>query len=163
MGLDIVAYEKITLAPDATESDYDYGLNSLQTFYVEDDRPQSAGIISGAFYEVSGREHSFRAGSYSGYNSWRNKLSVFALGISAPNVWKKARQGDNELVGKPFVELIDFSDCGGTLGPAACAKLAKDFEGHLEEAEARFSGMANYRDFMKAFQLASSGGCVRFC
>ncbi len=43
--------------------------------------------------------------------------------VSAQEFWLNS----NSYLGKPFYELIDFSDCEGVLGPQACYKLSKDF------------------------------------
>jgi len=72
----------------------------------------------------------------------------------------------------PFVELINFSDCEGEIGPIVAAKLAKDFAEHQEKART-YVPLHNdpdepdwwfnlYKDWRKAFEMASDGGSVCF-
>jgi hypothetical protein len=77
-----------------------------------------------------------------------------------------------EFKGNPFMELIAFSDCGGTIGPASSAKLAKDFTDHreavLEKARSELGGDLSawfcdrYDDWQRAFATAAQGGFVMF-
>jgi hypothetical protein len=114
----------------------------------------------------------FRAGSYSGYNWWRNELSLFALDEEASNVWVEPRS----FRGKAFWELIDFTDCGGRIGTTVAAKLAADFTAHakraarhaptIEMAENPDAGtywLETYRDFATALKLAARDGALTFC
>ena len=121
------------------------------------------------------RRFEFRAGSYSYYNWWRDELSRFALGAGAEEVWRNPRT----YRGRPFVELIDFTDCDGRLGTNVCAQLAAHFTIHAARAR-RYAAtvthpeapgdpdvgagwLANYRDFARACRLAARGGALRFC
>jgi hypothetical protein len=92
-------------------------------------------------------EFSFSAGSYSGYNFWRDCLDEL--------------RGDTT----DFDELIHFSDCEGVIGPVVAKKLYEDFEFHEERSflsqESFF--ISRYQDFMKAFKIASNKGAVEFC
>lgn len=63
----------------------------------------------------------------------------------------------------PFRELLDWSDCEGTLGPITCAKLAQDFKAmdHFaayEDADFFFI----YRNMRHAFEAAADQGAVTF-
>jgi hypothetical protein len=102
------------------------------------------------------RELSFRAGSYSGYNAWRNELSEFAQGRPAEEVWADP-QG-------PFAELIIFSDCLGCIGPKTSAKLLQDFREFAARArkEQGLFFFKLYELWLCAFELASDGGMVVF-
>jgi hypothetical protein len=65
---------------------------------------------------------------YHNYNWWLYQLSLFALGVSCDDV----REDPEMFSGKSFVELICLLWQG--IGPAMCAKLARDFTEHEEEA-----------------------------
>jgi hypothetical protein len=102
----------------------------------------------------------FRAGSYSGYSFWRNRLSEFAFGVPAMAVWEKYE----DYEGKPFARLINFSDCEGSIGSLASAALAQDFLSHQEKAEAFFEPWEYelYCHWLRAFTAAADGGWVNF-
>lgn len=172
MGLDISYYSKVVESNDKTFEDglfihdsfLEYQLGSLKKLYVYDLTEKS-------------ESGSFRAGSYSGYNFWRNKLAIFAGYGSAENVWKKynfmsngmryfkLKKISNEEVNiEPFVELIYFSDCEGIIGPEICKKLYEDFVKFDDEAQKVDYGYfyEKYLDWKEAFRVASDGGLVHF-
>lgn len=101
--------------------------------------------------------HGFRAGSYSGYNVWRNQLAILAGYESARHVWEHIDIG-------PFYEIINFSDCEGVICAKNSKKLHGDFLKFAEAAEKhedpRFNDL--YKEWMHAFLLASEDGCVEF-
>jgi hypothetical protein len=130
-------------------------------FWVNLDFPiQAAGISEGVLYEPADK-FSFRAGSYSGYNRWRDQLARIAGFADDSDAWENGPQG------KPFYELIHFSDCEGVIGPTIAAKLAKDFADNQPHADA-FVGpesdwfQTKYADWRKAFEMASDNGAVSF-
>lgn len=92
----------------------------------------------------------FRAGSYSGYNQWRDWLNDFA--------------GDTA-----FQELIDFADNEGVIGSELSAKLYNDFRTYHDKAQKYSIELANgewwfekYCEWEKAFELAKDSGAVDF-
>jgi hypothetical protein len=169
MGLDITALRRARRVSDkVTEEGYYCYPNS-------DFLAQADGLLAGP-YEAE-EIVSFRAGSYSRYNLWRDRLSRMALGVSAETIW-----GDPErFAGYPFVELINFADNEGIIGPRTSAKLAEDFEGFakwlpvfvgqylgdLEELNDDlppddYDFLATYQRFGAAFKLAADDGLVDF-
>lgn len=74
----------------------------------------------------------------------------------------------------PFWELINFSDCEGSLGTATCKKLAADFASFhakalVDEKRVRMGETAPispfltfYEDMKRMFEFASDGGVVVF-
>ena len=98
-------------------------------------------------------------------------LSRIVHGCSAAHIWDHK----DIYVGTPFYELIDFSDCEGTIGPYTCEKLAQDFKDHLAEVESFVEEMeestvvrlprppsgrewlVEYKQLMAVFQVAASG------
>jgi hypothetical protein len=102
-----------------------------------------------------------------------------ALGEEPEDVWAEAE----DFEGEPFVELINYSDCDGCIGPRTSRKLAEDFRKYAEKAAAYFHEhgpnnpnlleresdyfvhpwwLENYDEWRKAFELASDGGFVEF-
>lgn len=175
MGLDITAYSHVIPVSDEIrqrcELAYEEGEDlPEEVFHLFDNRAFEGrvGSLQGGFYTLTEDSHKFgfRAGSYSGYGEWRDALARYALGISAPEVWRTVG-----MVTQPFGALIYFSDCEGTLGPEICARLYQDFveqearvtdaaERELEGDHAWF--MARYKDWAKAFALGKEQGCVCF-
>jgi hypothetical protein len=126
-----------------------------------------AGMEPGLYECTAASEHhEFRAGSYSYYNAWRENLCRLALDVEPDCVWEQPELYD----GRPFFELINFSDADGRIGCELAEKLAEDFRDFAAEAEefaARLddeeSFIQNYRDFAQAFELAARGGALEFC
>ena len=168
MGLDITAYRGLVRIENPAMEDgcpvhweaHFHAHNSSIAFTEENWPGHSEGIESDAVYAFADK-FGFRAGSYGGYNAWRNQLAEVMLGKSACDCWKQDKAG-------PFFELIHFADNEGVIGPKVAAKLAKDFADH--EAKATAWAEANndewfiqkYRDWRKAFEMAAQGGAVDF-
>jgi hypothetical protein len=187
MGLDIEATSKLVFArrlpTDAAleqlHAEFDARGEDLHEIYFvihPNGRGHAArlrGTRTGLYTRAKGsRSHSFRAGSYSGYNWWRDQLARFAHGVPAEEIWHNPRR----YRGGAFVELIDFSDCEGHFGALVSAKLEGDFVEYarkarpfsltLNTAEEPNSGgywLEVYRDFARAFKLAADGGALKFC
>lgn len=110
---------------------------------------------------------SFRAGAYSGYNRWRERLAKMA-GYPETLI-SDEYYGDRMLcaaacwAGAPgiFSELINFPNNEGTIGPKTCAKLAKDFN-EFTPLDAGPSFMSTYNNFKTAFNSVGDSGCVDF-
>lgn len=159
MGLDITYYSGLHPAPDAPRDEY--GEVAYDKFFTANDDNldlRAADLAPGVYsFESSG---CLRAGSYSGYNAWRAELAQFAGYPSDRYVWDH----EPELLGKPFVELISFSDCEGVIGPAVSAKLAADFAAHQERADAHKDEWwrLKYAEWRKAFEVAANSGAVDF-
>lgn len=160
MGLDITAYSKLVLAEaitheelQAKEWDHAYYDDGEHVLLEPDEWKRFDGPAG--FYS-HGDTFGFRAGSYSGYNRWREQLA--ALVDSTPEkVWDGAPV-------PAFAELINFSDAEGAIGGPVCAKLAKDFADWQDRAteHAKTIGdlqdrewfLAKYADWRKAFDGA---------
>ena len=164
MGLDITAYRKIKRIGDIDPDYCDSAKNNV-TLYVNTAFPKQADSITNGLYEYEGKSFGFRAGSYSWYNLWRNELAKF-VGHTDDEIWK------NHNIQCPFVELIDFADNEGVIGPETSKKLYKDFKDNLKRAmeykpDPDVDDMSEwfivkYKVWMKAFELASANGCVQF-
>lgn len=161
MGLDCTAYKNLTaLAEGEYEVDEDGYPDRGVKFYFNDGYPlHAAGLDPEAVYDYDDAM-GFRAGSYTGYSSWRGHLALFA---------KKFATND-----KDFSELINFSDCEGVIGPIISAKLAADFNKNKDFLE-DFSNktfadspenkewfVELYNTWSAAFEMASDNGAVSF-
>lgn len=123
-------------------------------------RPDSF-LEVGCFAITPGTEaHTFGAGSYSGYNRWREHLGICF--------------GWNRETTDPFMELIHFADNEGTLLWKAARELAGDFEAGREKWRDYVLGLPNvdphrgswwievYEDWAHACRLAGDGGLIDF-
>jgi hypothetical protein len=202
MGLDITAVSKLKPIeiPDHLEqwSDeyYDWEMEqegSIVNIYTHDAFPEaSEGLEDGAYLEL-GERYGFRAGSYSGYGMWREWMaSAIMQGIlgktgGASTMWGRGDEGD---YGLPFMELINFSDAEGIIGPVASKKLYNDFRQYendvmdwmdhqyLTQTPMKQSWRdeevkpmdkedfewfhTKYKDWKEAFRIASDNGAVIF-
>ena len=164
MGLDITYSNKITYADPQPNEDDRYDGDYIHILH---DPIQCPNLKEG--YYTYDQRGSFRAGSYSGYNQWRNRLAQLALNMTDQEVWNKNGQVE------AFGELIHFSDCEGTIGPEICAKLAKDFQNYSAKIKAQLNIKENdtgfdddtyfwekYQEWQKAFETAANTGAVWF-
>jgi hypothetical protein len=176
MGLDISMYRKIEFvrAP-ANEDDEPEWQTEIQ---IRGNLKGFESRFTGAtgIYRYASSA-SFRAGSYSGYNEWREQLAKLAgypqrertdryegtRALHAAGAWE-ADEG-------PFWELINFADNEGAIGAEVSAKLSHDFIEWRDRAQvfAESLGiltggyfMENYNDFARAFAMAADGGVVLF-
>jgi len=161
MGLDVVAFEHANPVPFC-DKDCDEHDEHIVAWVDTGMGRSIRGLTPDCCYTVSGREIAFRAGSYSGYGEWREQLSQRALGAAATTVWANAEA----FASRAFYELINFSDCQGTIGPEAAADLADDFRRlrvavlarPLDDAASETWFMGRYDLFERALELAASGG-----
>ena len=154
MGLDIDAYGKCKY-DRAFDEDY-YTKNDLVYVYENPDFTHALTEDEGLYsYEES---FDFHAGAYDAYNEWREKLSYEMLGASPQEVWENADQ----YKGKPFYELIDFSDCDGTIGTKTSEKLYNDFKDNITKASEIDDRdfIMQYQQWMHAFDIAKDDGFV---
>lgn len=177
MGLDITACRRITKLDaifnedgDAidkqTGAPVDYDVRA----YANKDFPgRWEGVEDGAIYKAE-ESIGFCAGSYSGHNAWREELAKLAGYNPAPvnygfgiTLMKHSGGAYSESEG-PFWELINFSDCEGTIGPIVSAKLANDFAEWDERAKKHADSdfYAKFQQWMEAFEMAADGGLVGF-
>jgi hypothetical protein len=163
MGLDISAYINVKEVPasevELDEDGYPVDDDKYRKFYINphfDGRAEP--FKSDAFYtcESPDPDIDFHR-SYGGYSSLRHQLAEF-VNYNINDVW------DETITNGPFVELINFSDCEGTIGTVVSAKLAKDFA----EYQSKANGMDEY--FVKFYNTlreifsiaASNNGVVIF-
>lgn len=177
MGLDITAYQnikKIDCVFNADQEPIDPATREpidgewFQVTINPHFADRAIGLEDSAVYRYD-ESMRFRAGSYSGYNTWREILAKLA-GYPAVESTEYGRTslrhdaGAWEADGGPFWELIHFSDCEGDIGPEVSTKLAKDFTEFQDKADAEDGDFFKtlYTQWRKAFEMASQNGCVSF-
>lgn len=167
MGLDISYYQNLKFdSPDSNDNEDKYDTDLIHLYKVKGGADRSDALKTGWYKGERGG--SFRAGSYSGYNHWRDHLARCMLQLEARQVWES--EPDEGSSSRPFVELINFSDCEGFIGPKTSAKLAEDFSANAEKAQKYSQDLGEdqdwfytkYKDWMAAFKAASSDGVVQF-
>lgn len=178
MGLDITAYrkvEKIDCVFDADGEPIDPQTRELLDGdyaqpRINDDFPGRADSVEhNACYRFA-EDMGFRAGSYGGYNRWRDMLAELAgyekrsydegNGYTRESHCVPCWQGESG----PFSEIINFSDCEGTIDAKVSKKLAGDFAAFQARADAHKEPwfLDNYNLFRQAFEMATDGGFVEF-
>jgi hypothetical protein len=118
---------------------------------------RAAGLEQDAIYEYT-HYSDFIAGTAKTYRAWRDTLAKLA-GYESAKVVVKAPPPP----GSPFVELIDFYDSGGVIGPVVCAKLALDFGAFRERAVTVGGSFFDlYCTWQSAFETTAGNGVLRF-
>lgn len=177
MGLDITAYGNVEKIADLPYNKKGVDWNKVEelelgrgarTLTKNDNFPEHCLDLEEAVYQINGESHGFRAGSYSGYNRFRNLLCQVMVGGSDQDVWRDPQMFKE----RPFFELINFSDCEGTIGPAVSAKLYQDFvdneEQFLKSTVVTQDQLDRewvktcYSNWKRAFELAKDHGFVSF-
>lgn len=183
MGLDITAHKKISKIDCVYDEDgepidpntREYIDHDFTAWLNPDFKGRADDVENKTAYSAVESFH-FRAGSYSGYNAWREELSKLAGYAAMPvdrygtgNVQQRHDYTAFNAESGPFWEMIRFSDCEGVIGAAVSAKLAKDFADFDEKAKAHQCELGpsdwfyqKYQEWRKAFEMAADGGCVRF-
>ena len=160
MGLDISAYSKIERVEDEDEANIFINRNEPEIDQAQD-------VEEGMYKDSAGCEsHDFRAGSYGGYNDFRDTLCQIMHGVPAMEIWKNPETFE----GKEFYNLINFSDCEGHFGPTSAKKLHEDFikyrDKFIKGAQKKepYKGYYTrvYDDFTLGFEIASKGGVLIF-
>jgi hypothetical protein len=163
MGLDILAYRNLR-AVENQDRDC-HGQNNPDDVVFDADtitETESAwpgrteGIEARTVYAYD-EKHSFRAGSYTSYQEWRERLALFAYGKPLREVWSTEKDG-------PFFEVLDFSDCEGVIGPKIAAKLAADAEAFQAKADAEAHPYFRYlyAQWRRAFEMAADNGAIAY-
>lgn len=161
MGLDISVYRKLYPAQSASD-------DTIEIRNSPEFESRGNGLPRGPL--LGERVFGFRAGSYGGYNEWRDWLAQLA-GYPAvehdPGYKPKEMShaaGAWTVESGPFWELINFTDCDGTIGPRVAFKLAQDFAEFQVKADAEPEAWfrQKYGEWRKAFETASDFGAVDF-
>ncbi len=134
------------------------------------DYPERLDGFPEGIYEFKGEIILFTIGRYSYYDAWRALLCRVILGIDPAVLWADPAA----FVGQPFVELVNFSDQEGAIGPRTSQKLAQDFANYVdrlpdllsngweESIVTRAAFLELFQQFQYAFELASHNGFLIF-
>ena len=120
MGLDCTAYSNIKLLHEINKNNEDtddFWERGLARLYMTGFARHSDNLKDG-WYEAED-SYGWCAGSYSGYNRWRNTVSEVGLGVPAKVVWENFDQYEDE----GLAWLVHFSDCEGFIGPETSKKI----------------------------------------
>lgn len=165
MGLDITAYRKLKRVK-SPEMEGEEPVNWQAECHIresdidltESNFPGRTDGLAPGVYTFEDKVDVY-AGSYGGYNQWRDQLARHS-GYPSASAVHQAPPDEG-----PFVELINFSDCEGYIGASVASKLAKDFAEHqfriLAESENAYF-IEKYLEWRKAFEMAADGGAVEF-
>ena len=150
MGLDITAYKNIKIIGDE-EPEYYFSNAGFPQSNMPDFENKEIQI---EFDE----EFDFRAGSYSGYNKFRNELCISANNIQDKKLWTSKNEAFK------FYWLINFTDCDGYIGTSYCKILYDEFVKYENEVKSNLNEYFHktYDNFKEAFRLASDNGLVSF-
>lgn len=152
MGLDVYVYENLEIVADTYDEDKIWvpgaGMEWSESIWPgrgEGVNPKSRYTWKGYF--------TFQAGSYHGYNTWREELSKFSESCALGT----------------FNELIQFADNEGVIGPVVSKKLADDFQKNEQEALKFSESLSDpewwfslYIIWKEAFESASNNGAIEF-
>jgi hypothetical protein len=177
MGLDITAYSDMALTEPHPSSEDDPGWcwidGHQQTFAYQGFEQSFRGLadpdeifqkdfIGGRCYEPTAATETYRfsAGSYGGYNQWRDQLSLTMAGCTAKHIWMNR----DDYRDAPFFELICFADNEGCIGPDAAKDLLADFRAGTDRWFTEVDPIARqrYGDWTRACELASRNGFIDF-
>lgn len=176
MGLDIIVYSKLEHQRDERVEEVMESLFSplgeeIIEICEEEENLRCSDMAIGKWHRTDAtQEAHFRAGSYSGYNQFRNLLAQAFHGVDAEAIWSD----EDSFEGTPFYEMINFSDCDGVFGPTDSAKLYQDFEAgdddfvdfigeHFEDDDEGEHYLNVYREFKEGFRLAADEGILIYC
>jgi hypothetical protein len=162
MGLDITAYSHLRHLGQHADGQWCQHEDHIQAFAYADflasfrDIPildREHPFVYGGCYEETPETETlgFHAGSYGGYNRWRDHL--------------REQFNPRTLPTRPFYELIWFADNEGCIGPQAAGDLFMDFQGYraLYVSPSWIVGYPDpIDDWGRAFELASHDGLIRF-
>lgn len=167
MGLDVIACSHLSIDeqhPDVHSDGEDSEDDNSYIVYKHygDFSQHIQGLIPKKRYRKTPKSETlqFRAGAYSVYSEWRGRLLSTALDI---NYWI-LRNDPALCMGKPFSELLTFTNCDGMIGSVVSQKLWKDFQDHEDQFKESWkpADMELYNQFMKAFELGAKDGMVWF-
>jgi len=164
MGLDIEYWSNITpiTAPHPIPDEW-LADGSIIRYFTPPSFEKRLEPVEAGWVQCSGDYGSFEAGSYGGYNRFRERLAQVGMATTPEKVWA------HPLVYEKcaFFELVNFADNEGCIGSKAASKLYKDFaqnEQQFVELTLPADGwmIDKYRQWKRAFQAASEGGVVHF-
>lgn len=151
MGLDVSGFSHVKWASFAEPVD---GTDTIRLIN-NTDFPKHAGTIRDGWYTYDESESGPSMG-YGGYNRFREDLARLA-GYSIREAWAGLHEGE------PFYEIVNFSDCEGTICAAMCKKLERDFTAFDERAQKLDQWFYDkYVEMHAAIKCAAKDGALKF-
>lgn len=176
MGLDITAYKNLQSFPGQynEETDEVVNLNTGETVNwnnyfkpcINHHYAERAKDVNESLFYTFEDSIGFRAGSYIGYNYWREQLAKLAGYLASESECDSSHPYSTsawKADSGAFWELISFSDCEGVIGTEVSKKLYQDFmdfEEHAKQVDDRFYEL--YVEWKTAFEYACVNGAVSF-
>ena len=153
MGLDITAYKNIRIRELTKDEEGEYYFSN--SGFKQSNMPNLENKEIQIEFDDG---FDFRAGSYGGYNRFRNQLCLASNNISADELWKS----ENENL--KFYWLINFTDCDGYIGTDYCKILYDEFVKYEKEIKLSLDEYyyQTYDNFKEAFRLGADNGLVSF-
>lgn len=171
MGLQIAVATNIRKASPDVQAEVEAAPNSrhaarmrgCEVPFFEDFPERCAGLEPDVAYAAQCRY--VPMGAYSHYNWWRDKLAHLAGVAPIEKFWKESREKEKwgPQPDIPFAELLFFYDDRGTLGPEACARLARDFEEHDEKAQGYGESFYRLYSRWRDATAEAASGFIRLC
>jgi len=161
MGLDITAYRQLT---ELLNGDLEEDL----TFYVNPDFPGREGQVKSNCAYKAEESQRVVSRSYGGYGVLRETPARISGWQAIPHTFygeESLRHAASAWAAKegPFWEIINFSDCEGTIGAPVCAKLLGDFEKFAEAAEKEHPHFSSfYKELWEGVKMAADSGALEF-
>lgn len=147
----------------------EHALKGMAMDKPADDDPIRLGVgfVGGDCYTPTDESRSmdWRAGSYGGYNQFRDSLAQL-VGHRADDYWSGLN--DPERKTWPFYELVNFADNEGVLGTDACRNLLEDFQNFQHHYYLAHTGSdggydrERYDEWIRALKLGADDGLIAF-
>lgn len=156
MGLDVTWYRQCQKTDHEDGADFEARNNP--------NYPQRSDQIEDRSFYVALASGGIACGAYSRYNRWREELAkMVGYPATGEDEFHKHSASAWAASSGPFWELINFSDCEGTIGAGPSKKLVADFRQWKPQADAIGGEFADqYAKWQHAFEQASDNGCVDF-
>ena len=108
----------------------------------------------------------FRAGSYSGFMSWRETLAEL-VDINLGCMKGFTIDGIPWTGEEPFYQLLSHSDCDGSLSAYECEELVRDFETWDQQAERDYGKDSYFKKLYDTWwefccDVVTDGGTLEF-
>jgi hypothetical protein len=175
MGLDIRAVSKIELEDTAevkavkdamfmSQGDEVYEMHPDIRKYPEYSM-HTQDMVDGVYHETSESKSESVSFSYSGYNGFRNEISLALIGAPAKEVWTNEQYYRES----PAYKLINFSDCEGLFGPTVSKEIHEQlvanrdkYAEYIEKKEDTGYPLFTYDKLIKIFELGADDGIIMF-
>jgi hypothetical protein len=161
MGLSIEAYKKLKIVSEGRDFESDTPEGMVRIYHVPESLAASDRMKEG-IYKIEGSWFKSPNMSCTGFGIWREDLARMT-GTTEKQIQEHPEQFTS------FVELINFPDNEGTIGPKTCAKLFRDFVEWEDRAAAFADSLMNPEDWMDryvlfrdAFALVGRQGALKF-